>query len=128
MDFQKMVRSIRSRPAVYGLDGSLASLEAFILGWDLGSQGSMLLGFREWLVLRFDGGNNLSWQALIRRMHKMEVEREGRIEPDLSADGLFDVLDRFFDDRNQSDGILRIYAMYADWLRSQEWFRPEMLN
>ncbi|WP_447006689.1 hypothetical protein ACRAKI_09525 [Saccharothrix isguenensis] len=93
----------------------------------------MLTGFREWLIVRLDGGHNLAWPALVLRA----VAAEERVADLKSADGesdkfrldgLFRLLDEFFEQKGDRDGVARIYFRYGEWLKGQSWYRPEMLE
>lgn len=53
-----LVTAVRREPARHGLDGTFATATAFVLGLDAGTSGSMLTGFREWLVVRLNRDHN----------------------------------------------------------------------
>ncbi|MFE9123632.1 hypothetical protein [Streptomyces sp. NPDC007172] len=53
-----LVTAVRRVPARHGLDGTFATTTAFILGLDASTSGSMLTGFREWLVVRLNRDHN----------------------------------------------------------------------
>lgn len=46
-------------------DCSYSSAVALLSGYDLGIDGWLLEGFREWLLSRTIGGENLGWWALV---------------------------------------------------------------
>ncbi|MFC9690938.1 hypothetical protein ACFTSF_20470 [Kribbella sp. NPDC056951] len=127
MDYKELIRNVRARPILYGLDESYGSLQSFFLGCDVGSRGEFLLGFREWLIVKTDGGNNLSWPGLVQRVRASAGESSGYRELS-DTDALLALIDEFLEIRQQDDGHLKIFARYADWLREQAWFRAEMLD
>ncbi|MCB5912351.1 hypothetical protein [Streptomyces pinistramenti] len=43
-------------------------MNALVLGVDTGSSGGMLVGLREWLIVRLGHGDNLVWVALVRHL------------------------------------------------------------
>lgn len=133
MSHREHLRSVHQRPQIHGLDGSYRSAVAYVLGCDAGTSGVMLAGFREWLIVRLDAGNNLGWPGLVLRA----VAAEGRMADSASAgeeddrlrrDGLFQLLDEFFERRDERDGLVRICHRYGEWLEGQSWYRPELLD
>lgn len=134
MEYRELFRSVRQRPAVHGLDGSCGAVTAYVLGCDAAISGALLTGFREWLIVRLGDGNNLAWPALVARIccpgipldrfpYQLDAESNAR-----AHDGLFELLDEFLAAREQSGGLARVFAKYIEWLRSQDWYRPDMLD
>jgi len=82
----------------------------------------VLLGFKEWLVVRFDGGSNLRWEVLLTR-YAPDGARESN-EDDKMVQFLFGELDAFCRARESYDGTRRIFLAYERWLRGQEWYVP----
>jgi hypothetical protein len=123
---RELLAAIRRRPAAHGLDGSYASMTAFVLGADAATSGSILTGFREWLVVRLDGGNNLAWTALVRDLTPSGFVRSSSVENEASSVAtLFDLLDEFMDQRDRVDGLLRIFNAYQSWLNAQDAHHPD---
>lgn len=109
---------------MYGLDGSYSAAVSFVLGCDAATSGVLLSGFREWLIVRLGDGNNLAWTALVTR-----IVSPGMPVPNEEATaGLFQLLDEFLALRDRRDGMARIYDQYLRWLKSQEWYRDDMLS
>jgi hypothetical protein len=119
---------------LHGLDGTYGASVAFVLGCDAGTSGILLSGFREWLIVRLGDGNNLSWPGLVLQIISAEsIEQNEEQPPGSDADAqrldhLFQLLDEFLEQRDERDGMVRIYSRYIEWLKGQSWFRPEMLN
>lgn len=93
----------------------------------------MLAGFREWLIVRLDDGNNLGWPALVAQALDVDegvAASASTIEEadGFRFDGLFRLLDEFFERRDEQDGMVRICYRYGEWLKGQLWYRPEMLE
>lgn len=126
MDHRALFQSVAHRPHVHGLDGSYEGAVAFVLGFDAATEGGVLCGLREWLIVRTGGGNNLAWPALIARAIK--DESPGEAAAGTRSARLFGLLDEFFEERAGPNGLLRIHGRYIEWLRKQDWFRPEMLD
>lgn len=83
----------------------------------------MLADFREWLVVRPDHGNNLTWPALVRHLAPNGFVHPLTPEADSAAVGaLFQLLDEFLELREGRDGPLKIYGAYqARPARPQRW-------
>jgi hypothetical protein len=110
---------------------SYETVVAFVEGYDLALHGGFLVGFREWLIVKFDDGNNLSWSALVLSLMGLVGERSPAPAEVKSAEGqsaaiafLFDTLDRFRDEREAPSGLRRIYRNYENWLTRQDWYSP----
>jgi hypothetical protein len=124
--YQELVTAIRREPARHGLDGTFATTTAFILGLDAGTSGSMLTGFREWLVVRLDRDHNLTWPALVRHLapggwiHPLTPRADTE-----AVITLHRLLAEFFDAREHPDSLARIFRDYQSWLTAQTWYRLE---
>lgn len=125
------LEDVRRRPGAYGLDGSYRLFTTYIAGFHAGSGHTFLDGFREWLVVRVDGGDNLVWEALVFMLalpgeslrfcrDRMDDERNTVV-----VRTLFDTLEGFLDDRDgRPAGRDMIRADYEQWLSRQSWSRP----
>ncbi len=130
MDLKRTLELLRDHPAVLGVDGSFGQAAAFIEGVNVGQQGGMLAGFREWLVFRAGDGANLNWRGLLLRLALPDGYQGGLAG--LSSDDeqkligmLFDQLGEFLAARESADGLLRIYDAYLKWLRNQDWYTSD---
>lgn len=106
---------------MYVVPGSLDNVVAHIDGLDAAT--GCLVGFREWLVPRFDDGDNLGWGSLFA----MLVDAES--VPD--ADAITRLGELFceykdFIDSCQSYRVaqLRIYLRYHAWLLNCSYYKP----
>jgi hypothetical protein len=134
MNYRELLQSVKRRPGMYGINGAYSSAVAFVLGCDAAMSGTLLHGFREWLIVRLGDGNNLAWHALVMRVLGLQdqenaefstVGSEINMQP---IEGLFELLDEFFEERDRPNGMIRIYNSYLTWLSGQEWFRLDMLE
>ncbi|WP_437896392.1 hypothetical protein [Sorangium sp. So ce124] len=108
---------------------SYSTIVAFVEGYDLALCGGFLVGFREWLIVKLDDGNNLSWSALVLSLMGRVGERSSaEVE---SAEGqsaviefLFDTFEKFLGEREAPSGLRRIYRSYENWLTRQDWYSP----
>lgn len=129
MDYRTLFRNIRARPGVYFLGSEFGydQLTALVGGVDIGSQHSLLAGFREFLILELDGGNNLAWPELALRLSVPDTGRP--LDPDAdrtAVDGLFDLLDEFLAEVTDSRARTRIYHEYFQWLQRQRWYDGDL--
>lgn len=103
------------------MSGTLDAVCAYIDG--LNAATGCLASFREWLVTRFEDGDNLTWVGLFRLLCKTKsVEQGGSIE----RLGL--LMDEFyaFHKGCASRGVaqMRIYLRYHAWLLNQPHYHP----
>ncbi|MGK8524602.1 hypothetical protein ACRS6B_25020 [Nocardia asteroides] len=132
MDYRELLRNVSARPGMYFAGSELGydKLVAFITGVDIGSQGSMLAGFREFLILKLDGGDNLAWFGLVIRICVPAAARPlGGDDEKAAVDGLFDLLDEFLAETADHHARTRIYHEYFRWLQRQSWYSdPERVR
>lgn len=126
MSLPPELANVRRRASMYLPAVSYDAAAAFVLGYDAATQGGLLVGLREWLIVKLQDGNNLAWPALIldllRRTGSHESATEGAEKR--AIEFMFVTLEQFFSERDARGGIRRIYAMYEAWIRQQEWYTP----
>ncbi|MEU7947361.1 hypothetical protein AB0C50_22010 [Micromonospora taraxaci] len=118
---------------LHGVDGSFNSVAAFVLGFDAATNGGLLSGFREWLIVRINDGNNLAWPALAGRLLAVDCPHgdPGRVCADCGDQGGFEllgVLDEFLAIKEERNGLAKIFDAYLEWLKKQQWYRSDMLE
>ncbi|MBB5075493.1 hypothetical protein [Nonomuraea endophytica] len=116
---------------MYGLDGSYRLLTTYVAGFDAGSDGTLLQGCREWLIVQVGGGNNLVWQALVLMLAFPDSASRPCFWPTneeqnaVAVEALFLAFKRFFADRDDRvNGLELIQADYDQWLLRQPWAAP----
>jgi hypothetical protein len=102
---------------------------AFIKGFDLAMTGGLLVGFREWLVVKLGYANNWPWEGLVLRLTFPETESARSQLPQAenqqrAVESLFGLLEAFLQEREAPDGLRRIFLRYETWLRQQDWYGP----
>lgn len=105
----------------------------FIVGYDTAIQSGALQGFREWLVVKNNGGNNLFWPVLVLSLAFPDAEdpvEALNASPESQAHALstlFDLIEEFIEIREDRshDGIRRVFFEYEKWLQRQDWYGPE---
>ena len=123
MDYRTLFANVRRRPGLYGLDGSFGQYCAFLTGLDTGNAGQLLVGLREWLVVRVGTGNNLVWPALVKHAAFPGQHPFQGLDEQHLVDTLFDLLDEFWEIRSRHDGTTRVFDEYLTWLKAQSWYR-----
>ena len=115
---------------MYLQEPSYQSVVALVLGYDMASEGGVLIGFREWLITRLATGNNFAWPALVLRATFPDaVDVSAVVSANSEAqrraiDRLFELIAEFDDVRRAPDGLRKIYADYEKWLKTQPWYVP----
>ncbi|TXC95895.1 hypothetical protein [Streptomyces sp. ISID311] len=118
--FREHLELIRTRPGMYGLDGSYGNYVTYLCGYDEGARGTALLGFREWLLLRLGRPSSLVWPSLIAEQalpgvahafgHRNLDEQQNRV----AVEALFRFLGDFLRDRDtERDGLRSIFRDYS---------------
>jgi hypothetical protein len=83
-----------------------------------------LTGFGEWLIVRVGAGNNLMWQGLVSI-----VLSDESVAKDDQVAGLSELIGEFHQFMRPTgggtNGLMRVYVRYHEWLLSQNWYRPE---
>ncbi len=120
-EFESLVRSICARPGMYVGQPSYHAVCCYLDGFNVGRGGGPLLGFREWLIVRANSGNNLHWPELVRRLSEVgqstsQVSEEERIK------ALGNRIDEFLRYRNDN-GITKVFYEYGRWLLRKRWYR-----
>jgi hypothetical protein len=132
VDYFKLFENVRKRPGMYFIEESYDVAAAFVLGCDAGNDWGLLIGFREWLILRLDGFNNLAWSGLVL---EIAFPGESSSSPRLkqpcghhhAIETLFDLLAAFLAERNKRDGLREIFEKYEAWLQQQSWSNKSSL-
>ena len=130
MDYRKLLLEVHARPGMWGLDGSYGQFCVFLTGIDAGNDWQWLSGFREWLIVRADTGNNLAWSGLVLLLAFPDVDtgrRDLLTEPEnnkRAVDTLFTALDEFLAQRAAHNGTVAVFDEYLTWLKAQSWYTP----
>ncbi|GAB2923073.1 hypothetical protein GCM10027280_07700 [Micromonospora polyrhachis] len=126
MNYRELLRNVRKRPGLYFGRGQLSydRLVTFLQGLDIGAQGLVLDGFREFLVLKLDDGDNLTWWGLVERLVlDGNVGRPLNAADDQTASaGLFDLLDEFLAEMSSPGSRRRLHHEYWIWRQSRSWY------
>ena len=109
---------------MYLLNKKFTSLVAYIDGMNLVYEGSLLEGFREWLIVNSNFGNHLCWSLIILKSQFPEKSLE-EIDNDKDANQIlvrktFDMLLEFLKYRD-SEGLNNVFLIYEKWLSQQQW-------
>ena len=66
LDFAKMVAHLCAGPAMYVGRADFSAVVAYLEGFSAARGGGPLLGFREWLVVKANAGENIHWAGLVK--------------------------------------------------------------
>lgn len=120
MNDKEFIEVIRTRPGVFGLNGSFYPTAMFLEGFDTGRSGGLLRGFREWLVLRRGERCSLQWPLLVLQEALPGIDAGRWKQPDLltadqegrAVDHLFSLVLEFLDIQSDPRRLARMYAEY----------------
>ena len=122
LSWREHLEYVRQRRPFGAPDGSYRSHVIYLAGFDAGTRGALLSGFREWLIPRADRGNNLVWSGLVlliafpdREQARHDLDDEDNTA---AVTTLYDLLETFLTDRDGGlDGLHRIHVAYEEWLQ-----------
>jgi len=123
---RELFENVRKRTGMYVVPETYEMVAAFVFGYDCACEGGLLAGFREWLVLRLDGGANLAWPGLVldvafprsKDRASRELSRSAKAQRH-AIDTLFTLIDEFDSVRAERDGLKDIYVRYDRWQAEQ---------
>ena len=127
IDYRNHFRQVRARPGMWGLADSLESYCAYVEGVMTGFSSGPLDWFREFLVLRADGGNNLTWSGLVRNiaLGGGRAPRNADEERAIVA-CLFDLLDEYLAEVRGPRDHRRLAHEYVLWLQSRDYYNADL--
>ncbi len=130
MDNPEVLRHALKRPQMFLRSVTYDSIVAFITGYEVATQGSAILGFREWLLPQTSGERiSLVWSQLFL-WHKFpnEPDKAALLEsPERNKEAcelLCATLEDFWNLRAESEGLRIIYHRYEKWLRKKRICKP----
>jgi excisionase family DNA binding protein len=127
VDYRELLRHVRLRPGIIFGRSELnyEELVKFVIGLQHGRPDQMS-GFREFLVLKLNDGDNLGWPTLVARLVVPHAGHPLSPEDDQAAvHGLLDLLDEFLAETAGS-GSRAIDREYLLWLQQQSWYNLEL--
>ena len=123
MSLTEVIRHLCENPGMYVSPANLATVMAYLSGFDRARDGGPLCGFREWLIVRLNEGNNLAWTGLAPRLFPSVADQVG-LDPENEASSiraLGAVLEMFFKFRDEQ-GLTKIFHDYGKWLLKHQWY------
>jgi hypothetical protein len=129
MPLPHLLQHVAKQPSMYFNPVEFDVAAAFLQGFDLANSGGVLVGFREWLVVKLGYGSNLIWSALALQLLFPESEspRQSLVDSGdqkRAVELLFGIVEEFWQERESLNGLRRIYLKYQTWLQRQEWYGP----
>lgn len=131
MNYKELFAGLKRCTGLY-IRENYGEAVAFVYGCDAGNDYGLLLGFREWLIVRLDGYNNVAWNGLVLFVafpgeHVVEEDIVTSKEKTRRAiDVLCDLLIEFLQIRETRDGSHKIFEQYFEWLHNQPWYVPDI--
>jgi hypothetical protein len=107
---------------MYVAPASVGGVVAYIDGFNAARGGGPLAGFREWLVVRVNGGNNLHWARLVSLLTSPHTVQDAAAKQEvLWIQALGNVLAEYLRYRHDN-GITKVYYDYGRWLLRHRWY------
>ncbi|MBX7228635.1 MAG: hypothetical protein K1X48_03385 [Burkholderiaceae bacterium] len=124
MEFKDLVQKLCKQPGMWVSEPYFMSVCAYLRGYDDAREGGPLAGFREWLIVKVNEGNNLGWERLVQNI----IFRDELSQASLKAQGeeesllkLASLLDEYLVFRSVT-GLTKVYYDYAQWLLKKQWY------
>ncbi len=90
--FFEFVRELQVHTGMYVAAEDYSGVSSAVLGYDLGSGGTVLTGFKEWLVAEHGAPPNLAWMSAVLYLVGLSTRGDAafsREEEDLAVSTLF---------------------------------------
>jgi len=117
-----LIQHVCKCPGMFVSPGSLGNVFAYLTGLDTAT--GCLTGFREWLLPRFEDGNNLAWPGVVQMLLKSESVNDKNATARLG-----ELLDEFYAFTREDGGsrrcLIRVYLRYHAWLLNRSWYGPD---
>jgi hypothetical protein len=121
--FRSMVAGLCARPGMYVGAATFSAVVAYIDGFNRARGDGPLLGFREWLVVRANAGNNLHWAGLLKRvMPPADASDSGEKQETYWIEAAGRLIAEYLAYRD-ANGITKVYYEYGRWLLRKRWYR-----
>jgi hypothetical protein len=114
-----ILERVRRAPGMYFSPTGFDTIVAFLAGYSSADSGA-LAGFREWLLVTFNGQSNFAWSALLKK----ELDRAG-VDPvgDEAVEFVMQIVERYWRDTDRHDGLRKIFSDFEEWSRRKT--RPQ---
>lgn len=111
--FKSFIFALRTKRGMFFPEENVdcyTQVVAGIIGFDYATQGGALMGFREWLVLKYNGMSNLAWFAIV----DLVASNENITESEAKSAFLLDQIEEYLDAR-YAQGAARLFHKYGEW-------------
>ena len=124
MSFEELVPKVCRKTGMYLSSSTFRSVTAFLEGYDMARDGGPLVGFREWLVVRYQGADNIGWTRLSEMVLEITDEQLAAENQEQILLQLSGLMEEFFAYR-KAHGVAVIFDDYRLWLVKKGWYdRP----
>jgi hypothetical protein len=100
---------------MYVPQATFVGMCCFLDGFDTARDGGTLRGFREWMIVRLNGGNNLTWCGLASHLIPDQGDEKQRI-------AALGELIREFLRHERAVGLAQVFWDYGTWLQRRSWY------
>ena len=113
---------ICERPTLFVNGPELESVCAYIDG--IHAATGCLTGFREWLVVLLNSGNNMGWQGLVKiRIHNQSAPPSEHVT--ILGETIAEFHNFTGSTIGATKGLMRVYVRYHGWLLKQDWYNTD---
>jgi hypothetical protein len=130
VDYRALLRQVRIRPGIYFGSGDLTfdRLVAFVVGLDIGAQGGLLDGFREYLILRIGEESSLWWPGVAIRVSRPDATSRPATDEDdrMAVEDIVGLLDEFLAEFPVGRSRKRLFQEYYLWKERLHFFNLDL--
>jgi hypothetical protein len=124
MEFAELVQNICKRPGMWVRKPYLPCIWAFLSGYDAARDGGPLAGFREWLIVRANGGTNYNWDGVVQLLLLPPGADTGQLTAEQEKaclEGMASLIEEYLRFRDEN-GITKVHQDYSRWLLRKRWY------
>ena len=121
MNFEEVAPIVCRKTGMYVSPATFESVCILFDGMNMALDGAPLLGFREWLVIKFEDGDNLHWYKLAEWAIGFTPENRATMDHKAALLRLESLMKEFFEYR-RTYGVVVIYDDYRRWLLRHKWY------
>lgn len=122
-----IVHEVCTRTGMYVAPATFRMVVAYLNGYNDAIHGGLLQGFREWLIVRANGGNNSLWHAIIPHIILPDADDPNAAIDESEANNAraIQMLETLFNEFSadlEQDGLRGVFHAYEKWLSTQSWY------
>jgi hypothetical protein len=121
MSFEEIVSAVCQRTGMWVYPPTFRTATAFFQGYDIARDGGPLMGFIEWLVVQYQGADNIYWTRLTEMVLGITDEQLAEKDQKKILQQLNGLMEEFFAYR-KANGVVVIFDDYRRWLLTKKWY------